>query len=80
MENRFIRFKELIGVVGLSRSTIWRLERRKQFPARRKLSDNSVGWFQNEIEDWMKSKNPCLYFNEDLMGFSSTPPTKLGEA
>lgn len=56
MESRFYRFPELEQRVGLSRTTIWRLERAGQFPARRKLSSNTVGWDQREVEEWMESR------------------------
>ena len=40
---------------GLSRSTIWRLERRR-FPKHRQLSANAVGWLEAEIDDWVRSR------------------------
>ncbi len=53
---RFLRIDELIGKVGLSRPTIWRLERAGEFPKRRQLGRNSVGWVEDEIEQWMQSR------------------------
>src|SRR5215204_268213 len=41
---RFLRFRELAKRVGLSRSSVWRLERAGQFPRHRRLSSNTVGW------------------------------------
>lgn len=37
----------------ISLPTAWRLERQGSFPARRKISSNSVGWLRSEIETWM---------------------------
>lgn len=38
-------------MTGLSRTTIWRLERAGRFPQRLRLSSNRVGWYQDEIEE-----------------------------
>ncbi len=53
---RFLRIDEVIDKVGLSRPTIWRLERAGEFPRRRQLGRNSVGWVEDEIEQWMQSR------------------------
>ena len=53
---RFLRIDEVIGKVGLSRPTIWRLERSNEFPRRRQLGRNSVAWLEDEIEDWIRSR------------------------
>ncbi|PYQ71873.1 MAG: transcriptional regulator [Acidobacteria bacterium] len=44
------------GRTGLSRSTIWRLERRGEFPRHRRISPNAVGWLEQEINEWMVAK------------------------
>jgi predicted DNA-binding transcriptional regulator AlpA len=41
---RLLRQREVIGVVGLSRTTIWRLEKARRFPQRRRLGKQAVGW------------------------------------
>ena len=43
-------------VTGLSRVTIWRLEREEKFPARVQLTDNRIGWYGHEIKAWMESR------------------------
>ncbi len=53
---RFLRIDELIGKVGLSRPTIWRLERAGEFPKRRQLGKNSVAWLEEEVEEWMRER------------------------
>lgn len=53
---RFIREPECKSITGLSRTTRWRLEKEGKFPARRKISQNTVGWLSTEIEEWMRSK------------------------
>jgi prophage regulatory protein len=53
---RFLRIDEVMTRVGLSRPTIWRLERANEFPSRRQLGRNSVGWLEDEIEEWIRSR------------------------
>ena len=57
MQNEFLRWPRVRQLTGLSRSTVWRLEKNGQFPARRKLSANSVGWSLIELQAWMQSLN-----------------------
>ncbi|WP_183361243.1 helix-turn-helix transcriptional regulator [Geomonas limicola] len=40
-------------VTGLSRTTVWRLERLGQFPHRIRLSPGRVGYRRSEIESWL---------------------------
>jgi prophage regulatory protein len=42
--------------VNLSSTTIWRLVRRRQFPAPIKLSSNRVGWVEGEIDAWVAER------------------------
>jgi prophage regulatory protein len=51
-----LRFKAVRDRTGLSRSTIWRLERRGEFPKQRRISVNAVGWVEQEIDDWMLTR------------------------
>lgn len=53
---RFIRFNAVRERTGLSRSTIWRLERRGVFPKHRRLSLNAVGWLEAEVDEWVQSR------------------------
>src|SRR5687768_16519041 len=48
---RFIRFDAVKERTGLSRSTIWRLERRGDFPRHRRISANAVAWIEEEVSD-----------------------------
>lgn len=54
--DRIIRSKELHSLTGLSRTTIWRLERKRQFPARVVLGANSIGWRFIEVNEWILSR------------------------
>lgn len=50
---RVLRFPVVRERTGLSRSTVWRLERRGAFPSHRRISLNAVGWLEHEIDAWI---------------------------
>lgn len=56
MKKELIRFPEVARMVGLSRTTIWRLEQKNKFPSRKKLGENSVAWLREEVETWIKNR------------------------
>jgi prophage regulatory protein len=53
---QILRVRDVCRVTGLARSTIWRLERGRQFPARRKLGVRSVGWLASEVSEWLMTR------------------------
>lgn len=53
---RVLSLKTVLARVPLSRTTLWRLEREGLFPRRIKLSDNRVGWIEEEVNEWIASR------------------------
>lgn len=53
---RLLRFPAVRERTGLSRSTIWRLERQGAFPQHRRISANVVAWVEQEITVWIQAK------------------------
>jgi prophage regulatory protein len=53
---RLLRFPAVRERIGLSRSTIWRLERSGLFPRHRQISLNAVAWSEREIVEWIQAK------------------------
>lgn len=53
---RLIRLRDVCYRTGLSRTTIWRLERRNAFPKHRQISSNTVGWIEHEVTAWIESR------------------------
>ena len=56
MNSKLLTQKQVVDLVGVSRTTIWRLERAGQFPRRRQVSTKAVRWDQAEIVDWINSR------------------------
>ena len=54
--DRFVRERECREVTGLSRTTRWRAERMGHFPRRRKISENTVGWLESELAEWLANR------------------------
>lgn len=54
--NEIIRPRELPTVTGLSRTTIWRLEKDGKFPKRVRLSAGTVGYRRAEVEAWQADR------------------------
>ena len=53
MTERMVLWPEVHALVGLSRTTIWRMERMGQFPRRVLLSLRAVGWQESELKAWL---------------------------
>lgn len=57
---KIIRLKELEKLIGLSKTTIGRLELLGKFPKRIKLTDKLVDWKEKEILEWIIQKPQYL--------------------
>lgn len=53
---RIIRKPEVERLTGYSGVQIWRLEGKGQFPSRVELSPMAVGWFEDEVIEWIQSR------------------------
>jgi predicted DNA-binding transcriptional regulator AlpA len=58
MYDAILRYPAVTTITGLSRTTIWRMEREGSFPPRRQLSANTVGWPRSEVEEWIAARLP----------------------
>lgn len=51
-----LRIKGVMRHTGLSRSSIYDLVKKKQFPAPVKLGMRASGWLQTEVNAWLNNK------------------------
>lgn len=58
MKTEILRFPGVEHTTGLSRTTIWRMERDGTFPCRVQLSANTVGWHRAAVEQWVAERQP----------------------
>lgn len=48
--------KDVLAIVPLSPTTIWRLEKSGQFPKRRQMSPRKVAYVADEVNEWIESR------------------------
>lgn len=53
---RLLRLNNVKERTGLSRSTIYNLMSKGQFPKQHPITERCVGWDEDEIQDWILSK------------------------
>jgi len=51
--NRLLRVPEVCKMTGLSRQTIWRLQRAGHFPRRVLISRKAIGWYESDVREWI---------------------------
>jgi len=53
-----MKMKEMVGIVGLSRSYIYALQARGEFPRPIRLvkGGRATGYLRSEIDDWLKGR------------------------
>lgn len=56
MSERLLRQRDVLDRTGLSGTSLWRLEHRGDFPQRRRLGPNMVGWLESEITAWLRAR------------------------
>lgn len=56
MPSRIYRRPEVEAVTGLSRSTIYALMSRGEFPRPIKLTGKAVGWTESAIAEWLHNR------------------------
>jgi prophage regulatory protein len=54
--DRLIGKQELIHMVGLGYTTIWKLMCEGKFPHSREIAGNRVAWLESQIDEWMKTR------------------------
>lgn len=54
--DHILRRKQLIEIIGISYTTLWRMEKAGDFPARIRLGRRAVGWHLDEVEEWLKTR------------------------
>lgn len=56
IHNEIIRPRNLPTITGISRTTIWRLEKKGDFPKRVRLSAGAVGYRTSEVMSWLANR------------------------
>ena len=54
--NRVVGLREVSHLTNLSKTTIYRMLERKEFPAPIEISVRRIGWYLNDILDWLAAR------------------------
>ncbi|MGE4348686.1 MAG: helix-turn-helix transcriptional regulator [Candidatus Berkiella sp.] len=65
MSHKILRLPEVIKQTGLSRSSIYLRIANNEFPQPISLGGRSVGWLQQEIDDWLLNKIETSRINDN---------------
>jgi prophage regulatory protein len=53
---RLLTEAQVLGLVPISRVTLWRWEASGEFPKRVRLGEVRVGWPENEVNAWIRDR------------------------
>lgn len=56
MNQRVLRPTAAAAYIGLSRATLYRLERAGVLPARVRLGPNASGWFREDLDGFLETR------------------------
>lgn len=64
---KIIRYPAVKAKTTYSRGWVWVLESRGEFPRRVAIGPNSVGWFEDEVDEWVANR-PRVFVGESKLG------------
>ncbi|MBF4217425.1 AlpA family transcriptional regulator, partial [Vibrio anguillarum] len=50
------RFREVLTMTGLSRSSLYRFIEENQFPTQVQLGGRAVAWVEGEVQEWIAQR------------------------
>ncbi|EKG0042496.1 AlpA family transcriptional regulator [Vibrio cholerae] len=53
---RLSRFREVLTMTGLSRSSLYRFIEENQFPTQVQLGGRAVAWVEGEVQEWIAQR------------------------
>ena len=56
--DRILFWPQVKAMTGLSRSTIWRMQKVGEFPESVQISRGRVGWWESELTVWKRARTP----------------------
>jgi len=54
--SQLIRLATVVAMTGLGRSSIYKMEADGRFPDRVRLTNRSIAWPREQVEEWMRSR------------------------
>src|SRR5574343_1864867 len=72
--DKYLRIKQVAELTGLSRATIYNMEKASTFPKKTPLGARAVAWRESEIAAWMESRQHVEKSEQEKR--PGKPPTK----
>ncbi|NOR30801.1 MAG: AlpA family phage regulatory protein [Sulfitobacter sp.] len=57
MIDRILRCQDVLEITGLSRSTIYRMMERSEFPKPTRIGMRAIGWRESIVGSWISTRN-----------------------
>ncbi|MDB5421495.1 MAG: AlpA family phage regulatory protein [Brevundimonas sp.] len=58
--DRLLSWEKVEDMLGISRSTAWRMQRTGDFPMQVKVSPGRVGWWESELTTWKGARGGVI--------------------
>jgi predicted DNA-binding transcriptional regulator AlpA len=58
---RMLSEKQVLGIVPVGRSTLWRMEKAGKFPKATHIATNRRIWFEDQVIAWQNGLNDASY-------------------
>ena len=55
-DETLLKLSDVLARTSLSRSTLFRLESKGQFPKRRQVTPHRVAWPKSEVDEWINAR------------------------
>jgi prophage regulatory protein len=72
---RFIRPAEVLRMIGVSRTTLWRMVQAGTFPAPVRITDRSRGYVLEDVEAWMLARSTSPFAVAEVTPGQGRRPT-----
>ncbi|SES64410.1 helix-turn-helix transcriptional regulator [Oceanicella actignis] len=56
MVQRLLRLNEVLAFTGLSRSVLYELQARGEFPRAVRIAERAVAWREDDIAEWINTR------------------------
>ena len=54
----------MAAMMGVHRTTIFRMEKRGELPPRKQFNKRLIGWTEKDIQEWLESRDRDISENE----------------
>lgn len=77
---QFIRPRQVLEMIGVSRTTLWRMVQAGRFPRPVRITERNCGFLLDNVEAWMKAKAAGLPWEQESAPEVRTVPGHGGRA